>query len=318
MKIWSSAESFIKPPFAVVTSGTFDGVHLGHRKILNKLIELAKKHHGETVVLTYWPHPRLVLNPADTSIKLLHTFREKCEKLEALGIDHLVCLPFTKSFSEMSAEQFIKNILVDQIGTRRLVIGYDHHFGKNREGNFDQLKLVGPQLGFDVEEIPRQDIDEAAISSSAIRRYLNNGDVKKAAQLLGNSYGLRGKVISGEKIGRQIGFPTANISLKESDDQDSIYKLIPAEGIYAVFVRVGNLKHKGMLYIGSRPTVGGSNQVIEVNILDFNQQIYDQLIEVTFIDRIRGDIHFNSLEALRAQLMLDRQDTLNILDKVHP
>lgn len=298
----------------MVTSGTFDGVHLGHQKILRRLIELAKRNNGETVVLTYWPHPRLVLNPADTSIKLLNTFREKSEKLRSIGIDHLVSVPFTRSFSEMSADEFIKNILVNQIGTRRLVIGYDHHFGKNREGSFQQLTKVAPQYGFEVEEIPRQDIDDAAISSSSIRGFLNEGEVSKAAQLLGGPYCIQGKVISGEQIGRKIGFPTANISLAESDDKDSIYKLVPAEGIYAVHVRVGGKKHKGMLYIGSRPTVGGSGQVIEVNILDFNEQIYGEMIEVSFIERIRGDERFESLEAMRVQLVHDREQTIRVLD----
>ena len=313
MKIWQGIGHFNKLPFAVVTSGTFDGVHLGHRKILGRLTELAKKYQGESVVLTYWPHPRLVLNPSDTSIRLLNTFREKCEKLEALGIDHLISIPFTRSFSEMSADQFVREVLVDRIGTRKLVIGYDHHFGKNREGNFEQLTKAGPVLGFEVEEIPREDIDDAGISSSAIRRFLNEGTVLKANQLLGDPYVLRGKVVGGEQIGRQLGFPTANISLEKSDDADSIYKLIPADGIYAVLVRIGSDQHAGMLYIGNRPTVGGVHKVVEVNILDFNRQIYGEMLEVVFIDRIRGDIRFESLDELKAQLVQDRISTIEIL-----
>ena len=317
MKICRDIDLFEPLPYAVVTSGTFDGVHLGHQKILNRLKEISNRNSGETVVLTYWPHPRLVLNPKDTSIKLLNTFAEKSELLNQLGVDHLVCIPFTKSFSEMSSAEFIRNILVKKIGTRKLVIGYDHHFGKNREGNFDQLKKDGPELGFDVEEIPRQDIDESVISSSAIRRYLLEGSVKKAAQLLGRPYFLEGKVVPGQKIGRQIGFPTANISLEKSEDPDSVFKLVPGEGIYAVKVNVDHQWLDGMLYIGSRPTIGPGQQVIEVNIFDFDRQIYDYSVGIQFIERIRGDAKFNSLEDLQKQLHIDRSNTLQILRPGH-
>ena len=317
MKICQDIDLFEPLPYAVVSSGTFDGIHLGHQKILKRLQEIAARNNGETVVLTYWPHPRLVLNPKDTSIKLLNTFAEKSELLDQLGVNHLVCIPFTKSFSEMSSDEFTRNILVRKLGTRKLVIGYDHHFGKNREGNFDQLKKVGPDLGFEVEEIPRQDIDESAISSSAIRRFLTEGSVKKAAQLLGRPYFIEGKVVPGQKIGRQIGFPTANISLEKSEDPDSVFKLIPGEGIYAVKIQVDHQWLEGMLYIGSRPTIGPGQQVIEVNIFDFDRQIYDRSVGIQFIDRIRGDVKFDSLEALQKQLHIDRSDTLRILRPGH-
>jgi len=314
MKIYRDPGSFQRLKYSVVTSGTFDGVHLGHRKILNRLKEIAVKNNGETVLLTYWPHPRLVLNPEDTSVRLLNTFAEKAELLEKAGIDHLVCIPFTRSFSEMSSADFIRDILVDRIGTRKLVIGYDHHFGKKREGNLNQLIQVGPQYGFEVEEIPRQDIDDSAVSSSAIRRFLSEGSVKKATQLLGGPYILSGKVVKGDQLGRRIGFPTANLSLEETGDPDSKYKIIPAEGIYAVQARVGESVYGGMLYIGQRPTVGGRATVIEVNIFDFDRQIYGEKVEVSFLELIRGDRKFESLDQLRDQLIEDRNETLRILE----
>jgi riboflavin kinase/FMN adenylyltransferase len=313
MKIYRDPGSFQRLHYAVVTSGTFDGVHLGHQKILNRLKEVAEKNNGETVLLTYWPHPRLVLNPEDDSVRLLNTFSEKAELLEKAGIDHLICIPFTRSFSEMRSADFIRDILVEKIGTRKLVIGYDHHFGKNREGNLMQLISVGPEYGFEVEEIPRQDIDDAAVSSSAIRKFLSEGAVKKAAQLLGRPYDLTGKVISGDQLGRQIGFPTANLSITETGDSDSKHKIIPAEGIYAVSVTIGDSLFGGMLYIGQRPTVGGTAQVIEVNIFDFDRQIYGETVQVQFLELIRGDQKFDSLELLKNQLFEDRRETLKIL-----
>lgn len=315
MKIYRDPGLFQRLHCAVVTSGTFDGVHLGHRKILNRLKEIAEKNNGETVLLTYWPHPRLVLNPEDNSVKLLNTFSEKAELLYKAGIDHLICIPFTQSFSEMSSSDFIRDILVEKIGTRKLVIGYDHHFGKNREGNLMELIRVGPDYGFEVEEISRQDIDDSAVSSSAIRKFLSEGTVKKAAQLLGATYKLSGKVVAGDQLGRKLGFPTANLSLTETGDPDSKYKIIPAEGIYAVSVKIDGFMFGGMLYIGQRPTVGGKTTVIEVNIFEFDRQIYGETVEVAFLELIRGDQKFETLEQLKNQLFEDRRETLKILDK---
>lgn len=313
MKVYHDINTFNRLRFAVVTSGTFDGVHRGHQKILNRLKEIAIRDQGETVLITYWPHPRLVLNPSDQSVKLLNTFAEKSFLLEQAGVEHLVCIPFTRSFSELSASEFIREILVNKIGTKKLVIGYDHHYGKNREGHFEQLRNDGPGFGFEVEEIPRQDIDESAISSSSIRKFLKEGSVKKAAQLLGRHYSLQGRVVTGEQLGRQLGFPTANISLERSGDRDNLLKLIPGEGIYAVRIKIGDEVFDGMLYIGQRPTVGGEHQSIEVNIFDFNRNIYNEIIEVSFIEMIRGDIKFNNLDELREQLFLDQQHTIHIL-----
>jgi riboflavin kinase/FMN adenylyltransferase len=308
MKIYHNLDDFSPLPNAVVTSGTFDGVHLGHQKILDRLKEVAAKHGGETVVITFWPHPRLVLNPTDTKLKLLNTFEERIELIKEQGIQHLLRIPFTKEFSNISSTDFIQKILVGKIGTKKLVIGYDHHFGKNREGSFEQLKMNGPRFGFDVEEIPRQEIDHIGVSSTKIRTALEAGDVAAASTLLGRPFSITGRVVQGEKLGRMLGFPTANLDL------DSHYKLIPAEGIYAVRVSHEGQQHKGMLYIGQRPTVGGVHQSIEVNIFDFDKNIYGETLTVQFISNIRQDIRFNDLEALKAQLMLDREAALQRLN----
>lgn len=304
MKIYHNLDDFTPLPVAVVTSGTFDGVHVGHQKILNRLKEVAAKNNGETVVITFWPHPRLVLSPVDTKLKLLNTFEERIELIKQQGIQHLLRIPFTKEFSNISSEKFIRDILVQKIGTRKLVIGYDHHFGKNREGSFEQLKLNGPTLGFDVEEIPRQEIEQVGISSTQIRHDLELGDVASARILLGRPFSLSGRVVAGEKLGRMLGFPTANI------DVDSNYKLIPAQGIYAVTVRHESQEYKGMLYIGQRPTVGGLHQTIEVNIFEFDRMVYGETLHVDFIAKIRADVKFSDLEALKRQLALDKEAAL--------
>jgi len=234
--------------------------------------------------------------------------------LEQAGIDHLLTIPFSKEFASISSETFIRSILVDCIGTKRLVIGYDHRFGRNREGSFQELKENGPAYGFEVEEIPRFDIDQSAVSSTAIRKFLAAGDVLRASELLGRPYSMTGEVVHGDHIGRQLGFPTANLDLILAEKDDSArYKLIPADGIYAVMVDVNNSRLPGMLYIGSRPTVGGTSQVIEVNLLDFDGDLYGQRLTVYLLDRIRGDAHFQTTVELRQQLERDREDTLKVL-----
>ena len=307
MKIYYSIDDFPRLDAAVVTSGTFDGVHIGHQKILSRLKEISGKSKGETVVITLWPHPRLILKPEDGTLKLLNTFEEKAELLKEQGIQHLLRVPFTKEFSQITSTEFITKILVNTIGTKKLVIGYDHRFGKNREGSFEELKTNGPTYGFDVEEIPRQDIDHVAVSSSKIRQALEAGDVETASHFLGRPYSIAGEVVKGEKLGRALGFPTANI------DVDSHHKLIPAEGIYAVTVIHEGKTFGGMLYIGTRPTLGGSKQSIEVNIFNFIQQIYGQSLKVNFIRMLRPDIKFNDLEELRQQLYKDQKDALKVL-----
>jgi riboflavin kinase/FMN adenylyltransferase len=309
MKIYYGPEDFTKLDLAVVTSGTFDGVHLGHQKILSRLKEISNKVKGETVVITFWPHPRLVLKPEEKALKLLNTFEEKAELLKEQGVHHLLRIPFTKEFSQISSAEFISRILVNTIGTKKLVIGYDHRFGKNREGSFEELKINGPTYGFEVEEIPRQDVDHVAVSSSTIRKALAEGDVETASHFLGHAYSLSGRVIKGDQLGRKLGFPTANI------DIDSHYKLIPAEGIYAVHVDYEGKKYNGMLYIGNRPTLEGSGMSIEVNIFDFDKNIYGESIKIYLEKFLRKDSKFKDLEMLKVQL---HQDKAAALLALHP
>ncbi|NOS55720.1 MAG: bifunctional riboflavin kinase/FAD synthetase [Cyclobacteriaceae bacterium] len=308
MKIYYSLEDFSKLANGVVTSGTFDGVHLGHQKIIRRLKEVAEKSKGETVVITFWPHPRLILKPEDNSLKLLNTFEEKAALLKEQGIQHLLRIPFTKEFSQITSQQFITTVLVNTIGTKKLVIGYDHRFGNNREGSFEQLKISGPAFGFEVEEIERQDIDHVAVSSSKIRKALEESDLESATHLLGRPYSISGQVVRGDKLGRVLGYPTANIDL------DSRLKLIPADGIYAVTVKHEHQVMKGMLYIGNRPTINGTKKVIEVNIFDFNKEIYGETLTVAFHRLIRTDTKFGDLEGLKNQLHQDKKDALAILE----
>lgn len=308
MKIYHGLEDFTRLQHAVVTSGTFDGVHFGHQKILDRLKNISKDIQGETVVLTFWPHPRLVLYPDSQDLKLLNTFEEKAELLRDQGVDHLIRIPFTKEFSNTSSEDFIRKILVEQIGTRVLVIGYDHRFGKNREGRFEHLKENSKTYGFEVEEIPRQDLDKIAVSSSKIRKALEAGAAKAARELLGRPYSLSGRVVKGAMVGRLIGFPTANIEIEYA------YKLIPADGAYAVQVIKEDKVMKGMLNIGFRPTVGGKSRTIEVHIFDFEQDIYGENLTIEFIDQLRQEMQFPDIESLKEQLIKDRILAKNILN----
>ena len=302
MKIYYSLEDFSKLSNAVVTSGTFDGVHIGHQKIINRLKEIAGKSKGETVVITFWPHPRLILKPEDDTLRLLNTFEEKAELLKLQGIQHLLRIPFTKEFSHISSQSFIKDILVETIGTKTLVIGYDHRFGNNREGSFEQLQINGPTYGFEVQEIERQDIDHVGVSSSKIRKALEGGDIDTANHFLGRPYSLTGEVVKGDKLGRVLGYPTANIDL------DSRHKLIPSDGIYAVTAKYESEIYQGMLYIGNRPTVNGTKRVIEVNLFQFSKEIYGETLTVYFHALIRLDTKFPDLEALKNRLHQDKME----------
>ncbi|MBL6445935.1 bifunctional riboflavin kinase/FAD synthetase [Fulvivirga sp. 29W222] len=309
MKIYHGIEDFKRLDYAVVTSGTFDGVHVGHQKILSRLKEIARKNNGETVLITFWPHPRFVLYPEQTDLKLLNTFEEKADLLRKQGIDHLLRIPFTKEFSKLTSEEFIKNILVNTIGTKKLVIGYDHRFGKNREGSFEHLKENSSIYGFDVEEISRQDIDNVGVSSTKIRTALLEGDAATSTELLGRPYSISGRVIKGEKIGRILGFPTANIEV------DSQHKLIPADGSYAVKVHHRDQIYQGMLNIGYRPTVNGKTRTIEAHLFNFNEDIYGETICIDFIRRIRDEIKFSDVEELKKQLASDKSLAIKILNE---
>lgn len=308
MKVYRGLDEFKKLDYAVVTSGTFDGVHFGHQRILQRVTEVAGKFNGESVLLTYWPHPRFVLYPGQ-ELYLLSSIEEKTELLGQNHIDHLIILPFTKAFADLTSEDFIREILVDKIGTKKLVIGYDHKFGKNREGSFEELKKDGPLYGFEVEEIPKQMIENNAVSSTKIRRALMAGDVSTANEYLGRTYSIHGTVIEGDKIGRTIQFPTANIEVS------FINKLIPAEGIYAVTVSMGKHSYKGMLNIGYRPTFGGTQKRVEVHIFDFSENIYGKPMRIDFHARIRSEIKFENAASLKAQLLLDKEETVKILKR---
>jgi riboflavin kinase/FMN adenylyltransferase len=307
MKVYNGIEEFAKKGNAIVTSGTFDGVHIGHQKILRTLQEIARDNGGETVLITFWPHPRLVLDPVDDKIKLLTLFEEKARVLERYGLDHLVKINFTKEFSELTSAEFIKQILVDGLGTKTLVIGYDHKFGKNREGSFAALKANSEKWGFTVKEIPRQDIENVGVSSSRIRKALADGDIHISNQYLGYEYCLNGTVVSGDKLGRQLGYPTANLHI------DSPLKLIPAGGSYAVRVLHDENNYQGMLNIGTRPTVDGSKQTIEVHIFDFDKEIYGDALRVQLVKRIRFEQKFDSLDLLKSQLACDKEMARKIL-----
>ncbi|UKJ07037.1 bifunctional riboflavin kinase/FAD synthetase [Solitalea lacus] len=307
MNIYRSLDEFKALERPVVTLGTFDGVHFGHRKIIQRLLEVAKSINGETVVLTFFPHPRMILHPEANHPKMINTLDEKIDLLKKAGVQHLIIIPFTRDFSNLNSSEFIEDILVKKIGTKKLVIGYDHRFGKDREGSFEHLKMYGPQYGFEVEEIPEQDVNDVAVSSTKIREALLKGNVKVADQFLGYNFILSGKVVKGDQIGRTLGFPTANLFVEES------YKLIPADGIYAVNVHIEDDVFGGMLYIGNRPTINGMTHNIEVNIFNFDQDIYNQTITLEFIDYLRGDEKFDGLKELTAQLKQDEVNARKIL-----
>lgn len=304
MKTYHNFSEFKKLNNAVATIGTFDGVHYGHQKIIKRLCELARSTGGESVILTFFPHPRMIIDPENQDLKLINTIAEKAKILASLGVDHLIITPFTRDFSNLSPADYIKNILVDTIGIKNLIVGYDHRFGKDRKGGMQELEMFSRQFDYKIEEIAEQDINDVAVSSTKIRKALLNGAVAQAATFLGYHFSMHGRVIKGDKIGRTIGFPTANIFIEET------YKLIPSDGIYAVTVDMGNESYKGMAYIGQRPTINGMTRNIEVNIFDFNKEIYGQYITMTFLEFLRHDVKFTGLDTLKIQLQKDKEDTL--------
>ncbi len=305
MKVYRKIKEFREIKNPVVTVGTFDGVHVGHQKIFNKMKELANVVNGETVVVTFHPHPRLIIHSNGKLLKFINTEDKKFALIEKLGIDHLIIINFTKEFAKNSSGDFVKSILVDKVGVKNLVIGYDHHFGKNREGSFENLKAMGTKYGFDVEEVPAQYVHNIAVSSTQIRNALKLGKVFLANEMLGYEYSITGKVVPGKKIGRGIGFPTANIEIQDE------YKLISAVGVYSSRVIVDGKTYHGMANIGYRPTVDHGDLTIEVHIFDFDKDIYGQTITISFVERIRDEIKFESLDALKEQLQIDRDEVLN-------
>jgi riboflavin kinase/FMN adenylyltransferase len=307
LRIHYGIDSFESDKKVVLTTGTFDGVHLGHKKILSRIVDLAKKLKGESVLLTFHPHPRLVLFPENSDLRLLNSQSEKLQLLEETGIDHIIVHPFTHDFSRLSSLEFVRDLLVNKVGIDLLVIGYNHHFGRNREGSFDSLCEFAEVFGFDVEEIPAHDLEKVNISSTKIRHALEEGDVELAGKFLGYPYFITGSVVQGSRVGREIGFPTANIQVNER------FKLIPADGVYAVQVAWKEGFLSGMLNIGVRPTVDSQKRKsIEVHLLDFDEDIYGKELQVRFIKRIREERQFESLEALKQQLEIDQNRTRNI------
>lgn len=307
MKIYNDIEDFKRVNNPIVTIGTFDGVHVGHQKIIDRMRDVADKVGGETVLLTFYPHPRLVIHPDSKNLRFINIQKRKIALLEKAGIDHLIIIPFTREFSKLTSSQFIKEYIAEKIKARRLIIGYDHHFGKNRLGDFSILYDLGKKYHFEVEKIPAQDVENIAVSSTKIRKALNEGKIKVANKLLGYEYSITGVVVEGNKIGRTIGFPTANIELEDE------YKLITANGVYASRVEYNGLIYHGMSNIGVRPTVNQSDLTIEVNIFDFDKEIYGESISIYFVDRIRSEVKFDDLEALRAQLTLDKEIVKKLL-----
>jgi riboflavin kinase/FMN adenylyltransferase len=307
LKIYTDISDFEGSNYAVVTVGTFDGLHVGHQQIINRMKEIAARKNGDTILVTFDPHPRQVLNNNPEPLKFISTHERKQKLLEKFGIDNKIIIPFTREFAATPSEVFIKEYLVDKLNVKKLIVGYDHHFGKNREGNYSQLKKLGEQYGFEVEEVPAQYVDEIAVSSTKIRKALCNGDVSQANSMLGYNYSISGKVVVGNKIGRKIGFPTANIKISDE------YKLICAGGVYACLVNFDGKVYKGMGNIGTRPTVGINGLVTEVHIFNFDKDIYNQEITISFIDRIRDEKKFEDLDALKKQLVKDKEVVLNLL-----
>jgi riboflavin kinase/FMN adenylyltransferase len=293
---------------SVVTIGTFDGVHVGHKKIIKRLVKIAKKENLQAIVLTFFPHPRMVVQK-DTDIKMLNTIDEKNKLMEAEGIDHLVVKKFTKQFSRLSAQDYVREVLVETLHVKHIIIGYDHHFGRNRTANINDLKAFGEIYNFKVTEISAEEIDEVTVSSTKIRKALLDGDVKTANTFLGYNFMLTGKVVKGKGLGKQLNYPTANIRIEEP------YKLIPKNGVYVVKANIKDAIVFGMMNIGTNPTVDGKVQSIEVHFFNFNQDIYGKILEVEILERLRDEQKFDSLEDLKNQLSKDFMNSNHFLNQ---
>ena len=303
MKIFNSIQEFTSSAKTIVTLGTFDGVHKGHKSILEKLITNSKTSGCESVVLTFFPHPRMVLQQ-NTDLKLLNTIDEKAALLEKEGVDNLIIHPFDHAFSRLTAEEFVKDILVDKLNIHKIIIGHDHRFGRNRTATIDDLIRFGEEFGFEVEKISALAVDEISVSSTKIRNALNEGNVDYANTFLGYPYFINGTVVQGRQLGRTINFPTANIEPTEN------YKLVPANGVYVVASVLNGKTVYGMMNIGNRPTVNGTGTTIEVHYHDFNEDLYGQQIKVSIYHRLRDEVKFESFDALKLQLEKDRQQSL--------
>lgn len=308
MKIYKNFSEYEKVANAIVTIGTFDGVHLGHQAILKDMVKTAREIGGETVVITFYPHPRQVLNIDSSHLRFISTQEDKIKRLEDLGVDNLIVVDFTKEFSRTSSESFIRDYVIEKIAPVKIVIGYDHHFGKNRMGDFTLLYELSRQYRFKIQRVQAQDVENVTVSSTKIRLSLQQGDVEHANMLLGYQYSYSGKVISGRKIGREIGYPTANL------DVDRGYRLIETSGVYATYVDLEGKEYKSMTYIGKRPTIDDSlEDTIEVYLMDFDGDLYGKEVKVRFVKRMRGEMKFDSLDMLRQQLVADEKNVREIL-----
>lgn len=310
MKVYRKLDDFKNVKKPIVTVGTFDGVHIGHQKIISRLKEIAQQKEGESVLLTFFPHPRMVIFPENNELKLINTLDEKIELLEQFGLDHLIILPFDKSFSRITPTEYIRDFLVNKINVSTLVIGYDHRFGRNREGSLELLTELAPVYGFDVEEITAQEIDEIKVSSTKIRNAILEGSIVTASDYLNHLFTLQGNVVKGEQIGRTIGYPTANILVEEP------YKIIPKNGVYVIKGLIDGIVYDGMLNIGNRPTVSKeTNQTIEAHFFELNKDIYNKKIKILFIKKLRNEKKYNSIADLKIQLKKDEVASLAIIQK---
>lgn len=308
MKIYRSIEDYDEDKRSVVTIGTFDGIHLGHKKILSRLIKSSKNKDLNSVVLTFFPHPRIILNKYN-EVKMIDTLDEKIIHLNEIGIDSLVIHPFDKNFSLLSANQFIKDFLVDKLKIKHIIIGYDHRFGKGREASVTDLKNYADDYDFTVEEIKAQEIEKITVSSTKIRNSINQGDIKTTEKYLGRSFNLTGKIVKGDGLGKKINYPTANIFIEET------YKIIPKDGVYLVETIIEDKLFNGMMNIGHRPTIGTNVKSIEVHLFNFNEDIYGQVISIKMISKIRDEKKFSSIQALKEQLVKDENYCLKLINK---
>jgi len=295
-------------PNTVLTVGTFDGVHRGHRALIEKVVEKARKRNARSVVVTFDPHPREIINPGKSGIQMLTTLKERSELLEDIGVDVLLVIPFDRDFSLLTSEEFVRDVIYKHVGVSEFVIGYDHQFGSDREGTIDTIEKLGKDLGFDSHVVSKQEMGDVTISSTLIRKTLSEeGDVKQAAEYLNRRYLLNGIVTHGDQRGKPIGFPTANLKPEHEN------KVIPKNGVYAVRVRVDGTWYGGMMNIGIRPTFEGQERTLEVHIFEFDEDIYGQTIQVRFVDRIREEMKFEGIEELKKQLLQDKKETLHLL-----
>ena len=298
LKIHKGANAFKGEKQTVVTIGTFDGVHAGHQQIIKRLVDAARIENLESVIFTFFPHPRMVLQK-ESGLKLINTIEERTEILDKTGIDHLVVHPFTQQFSRLTAQEFVRDILVNRLKAKKVIIGYDHRFGRNRTADINTLKQFGEDYGFDVEEITKQEVDQVAVSSTKIRNALLDGRVEKANNYLQTPFSLKGTVVKGRGLGKEFNYPTANLKIKED------YKLIPKNGVYVVRSNINGKTHFGMMNIGTNPTVGGEEQTIETYFFDLDEDLYDKELKIEMLTRIREEKKFSSIEALKTAMRQD-------------